>query len=111
VVYLGVGSLLWPILAVSVLITFYRLLVGRLALNEKKLSIITLLSLTPIVFGPLDWYYVYALPFLYLNFAYLLWRIKKNKLLIMATVIGIQILHCFLSLFGILHPAKIFLTI
>jgi hypothetical protein len=79
IVGVGAGSILWYAALPSLLINTYWALTGRLSRAEVTAVVAGWASLTTILPGPIDWYYVNALPTLYANVALLLGRLIKGR--------------------------------
>jgi uncharacterized membrane protein len=79
VVGLGMGSPLWYLLFPALLYTTYLALTNRLDRVGIVAVISSWFSLLNIVAGPIDWYYINVLPYLYMNFAVALKSIFKSR--------------------------------
>jgi uncharacterized membrane protein len=79
VVGLGMGSPLWYLLLPALLYTTYLALTNRLDRIGIVAVISSWFSLLNIVAGPIDWYYINVLPYLYMNFAVALRSIFKSR--------------------------------
>jgi hypothetical protein len=104
IVGVGVGSVLWYAALPSLPINTYWALAGQLSQAEVTAVVAGWASLTTILPGPIDWYYVNALPILYLNVALLLGRLIKGRLVtVVVTSLTIaQAVITLLTLTGIL---------
>ncbi|MEM2025638.1 MAG: hypothetical protein QXW94_05040, partial [Desulfurococcaceae archaeon] len=67
VVGIGLGSFLWYLFIPSLLYTTYLALTRASDQELSAVVALSWLSLINVLAGPLDWYYVNVLPFLYLN--------------------------------------------
>lgn len=79
VVGVGLGSILWYATLPSLLINAYWAMVRRLNSAENLVTLAGWLSLATILPGPHDWYYINALPALYLNVALTLSRLVRGR--------------------------------
>jgi len=79
IVGVGAGSILWYVMLPSLLINTYWALTERLSRAEVTAVVAGWASLTTILPGPIDWYYVNALPTLYANVALLLGRLIRGE--------------------------------
>lgn len=75
----GLGSVLWYAALPSLLINAYWMLTGRLNWLEVVAVVAGWASLTTILPGPIDWYYVNALPLLYINVALTVSRLARGR--------------------------------
>ncbi|MEM2229342.1 MAG: glycosyltransferase family 39 protein [Ignisphaera sp.] len=108
VVGVGMGSIVWYLFIPLLLYTTYLVLVGRdlglcsgISTSFSGFVMFSWLSLLNIVAGPIDWYYVYVLPFLYINTVVALERIARKKTrLVIALVISIQFITFIATILG-----------
>lgn len=101
VLYVGVGGILWYTFVPSLLIYLWKGLTSGLQRSRFILLAITLASLANILFGPLDWYFIYLIPFMYFIITDLvLTSVKYGRKMIMLLVLiqGVQFLLVVLDL-------------
>ena len=110
IVGVGAGSILWYVMLPSLLINTYWALTERLSRAEVTAVVAGWASLTTILPGPIDWYYVIALPTLYANVALLLGHLIKGRWVRVAVVslTTTQVIVTLLTLTGFL-PWRIIL--
>ncbi|MFN3268427.1 MAG: phospholipid carrier-dependent glycosyltransferase [Zestosphaera sp.] len=101
---LGLGSVLWYVMFPSLLINTYRVLTRESGFSEVLTCLAGWVSLTTILPGPLDWYYVNALPLLYANVALLIKYLTRNRECLLKYItsglVGTQSLITLLTLTG-----------
>ncbi len=91
----GVPSMLWPILFPTYLLVVKARLEGGRFRELDPLIVVTSTSLLNLLNGPLDWYYIYVIPFLYIiTITYILSH-RKGKY-IAALLLLAQFIHCLL---------------
>ncbi|GEM_PF-932528 len=101
----GVPSVLWPILfPVYLLVIKTRLERGRFR-ELDPLIIITSTSLLNLLNGPLDWYYVYVIPFLYIVAVYYVLSYQRGRYIAMALLL-VQLIQCLLFFSGLIPYAE-----
>ncbi|MEM3142623.1 MAG: phospholipid carrier-dependent glycosyltransferase [Zestosphaera sp.] len=101
---LGLGSVFWYVMLPSLLINTYCVLARESGFSESLVCLAGWVSLTTILPGPLDWYYVNALPLLYANVALLIKHLMGSreyflKHLVLSSVV-VQFLVTSLTLAG-----------
>lgn len=101
---LGLGSVLWYVMLPSLLINTYYVLTRESGFSEGLVCLAGWVSLITILPGPLDWYYVNALPLLYANVTLLVKRLLRgHESLLKYLVVGLsgaQLLVTLLTLAG-----------
>jgi len=107
---LGLGSILWYLMFPSLLINSYHVLTVRSGFKELLVCLAGWVSLTTILPGPLDWYYVNSLPALYVNTSltikYLVGGRERLLKPLITCLLGAQILITGLTYSGVI-PYKI----
>ena len=97
---IGIPSVLWPLLFPAYMLTVKSRLEKGKFKNIDPITIIATTSLFNVLNGPLDWYYLYVIPFLYpIMIIYVLSFSKKGRRLIQA-MLFIQIIQCILFFTG-----------
>ncbi len=103
---LGLGSILWYLMFPSLLINSYYILTGRSGFGEFLACLAGWVSLTTILPGPLDWYYVNSLPILYANITLMIKRLVSGREYFLKSLItcllGAQILITGLTYSGVI---------
>jgi hypothetical protein len=92
VVYTGGGSPLWYILLPSLIYATYLVLTSKASRGLNLSVFLSWLSLLNVLAGPIDWYYVNALPFLYMTLVILIQQITPRHykwILLLLTAIHI----------------------
>jgi len=111
IIYVGGGSPLWYLLLPSLLYATY-LVLTRKATNGLKISVLlSWFSMFNVAAGPLDWYYVNTLPFLYATLVLLIKHVAASRykwVLLGLTII--QIASFTLTITGLI-PFRIVLSI
>jgi hypothetical protein len=107
VVGLGMGSPLWYLLFPALLYTTYLALTNRLDRVGIVAVISSWFSLLNIVAGPIDWYYINVLPYLYMNFAVALKSIFKSRYEAVGIAIAVLCSAMFLATVFNVVPFKI----
>ncbi len=106
IVGIGLGSLLWYVTLPSLLINTYWALTGRLSSVGDVVTLAGWVSLATVLPGPIDWYYVNALPALYLNVALTVSRLVRDEsrsgLAVVASLTLAQALVTLLTLFSVI---------
>ncbi|MEM1900060.1 MAG: phospholipid carrier-dependent glycosyltransferase [Zestosphaera sp.] len=111
---LGLGSVFWYVMLPSLLINTYYVLARESGFSESLVCLAGWVSLTTILPGPLDWYYVNALPLLYANVALLVKHLMRSreyflKHLVLSSVV-VQFLVTSLTLAGFIpYRIEVFL--
>ncbi len=103
---LGLGSVFWYVMLPSLMINTYRVLTRKPGFSEVFACVAGWVSLTTILPGPLDWYYVNALPLLYANVALLIKNLTRNRedilKYLVPGLVGVQSLITLLTLTGLI---------
>jgi predicted membrane-bound dolichyl-phosphate-mannose-protein mannosyltransferase len=107
VVGLGMGSPLWYLLFPALLYTTYLALTNRLDRVGIVAVISSWFSLLNIVAGPIDWYYINVLPYLYMNFAVALRSISRSRYEAVGIAIAVLCSAMFLATVFNVIPFKI----
>jgi len=92
VVYTGGGSPLWYILLPSLIYATYLVLTSKASRGLNLSVFLSWLSLLNVLAGPIDWYYVNTLPFLYMTLVILIQQITPRHykwILLLLTAIHI----------------------
>ncbi|MGC8975739.1 MAG: hypothetical protein ACP5KB_06060 [Thermoprotei archaeon] len=76
---LGSGSVLWYLMIPSLIVNTYYVLSREPGFSEVIVCLAGWVSLTTVLPGPLDWYYVNTLPLMYANVALLTKHLTKNR--------------------------------
>jgi 4-amino-4-deoxy-L-arabinose transferase-like glycosyltransferase len=103
IVYTGAGSVLWHLLLPTLLYATYKALTSSIERGLRTLVLLSWASLVNIVAGPLDWYYINALPYLYATTSVLLAGAssRKHGVVMRAILVVTQIVHFSLVVAGI----------
>jgi len=103
IVYTGAGSVLWHLLLPTLLYATYKALTSPVERGLKTLVLLSWTSLVNIVAGPLDWYYINALPYLYATTSVLLAGAssKKHGAVMRAVLVVTQVVHLSLVVLGV----------
>jgi multisubunit Na+/H+ antiporter MnhG subunit len=103
VVYTGAGSVLWHLLLPTLLYATYKALTSPVERGLKTLVLLSWASLVNILAGPLDWYYVNALPYLYATTSVLLAGASSRRYgaVMGAVLVVTQVAHFFLVVLGV----------
>lgn len=107
VFYAGGGSPLWHLLFPSLLYATYLVLVERAGNKLGELVALAWLSLLNVVAGPLDWYFINTLPFLYTTLVLLIYYKAPSRYKQVLT--GLATLHIASFIFTVLEmiPFKV----
>ncbi|MEO3993331.1 MAG: hypothetical protein QN229_03350 [Desulfurococcaceae archaeon TW002] len=101
---LGLGSMFWYVMFPSLLINTYIVLTRESRFSEGLVCLAGWVSLTTILTGPLDWYYVNTLPLLYTNVALLIKHLTRGREYLLKYVvtglISVQFLITLLTITG-----------
>lgn len=107
-VFVGGGSVLWYLLFPALLYNTYKVLTGS---NSSKflytVVLMSWLSLLNIVAGPLDWYYINVLPYLYLNLCLALQGLSGRRFRFVAIALALIQVSVFLATVFNLIPFKV----
>ena len=103
IVYTGAGSVLWHLLLPTLLYATYKALTSPVERGLKTLVLLSWASLVNIVAGPLDWYYINALPYLYATTSVLLAGAssRKHDAFMRAVLVATQVAHFSLVVLGV----------
>ncbi len=110
VIYVGLGGLSWYGFMPSLLVLAKKGLEGNLSESENILILTAFLSLINVLYGPLDWYYIYTLPFLYFSLVDVLLKAGRKGEVALLALLLMQLTQLTLILAGLI-PWKISLVI
>jgi hypothetical protein len=79
IIYVGGGSPLWYLLLPSLLYATYLVLTRKATTGLRIIVLLSWLSLFNVAAGPLDWYYVNTLPFLYATLVLLIKHVAASR--------------------------------
>jgi hypothetical protein len=79
IIYVGGGSPLWYLLLPSLLYATYLVLTRKATTGLKIIVLLSWLSMFNVAAGPLDWYYVNTLPFLYATLVLLIKHVAASR--------------------------------
>ena len=102
ILYIGLGGIAWYLLFPSFLAYLWRGLANRLDSLRVFILIAAGLSLINVLYGPIDWYYVYTLPFLYFIMSDLILSSFKYGHTIVIAILVAQTAQFILSLLGLI---------
>jgi len=102
---IGVPSILWPVLFPLFLIALRDRLMKGVLKELDPIIIIAATSMINLLNGPLDWYYVYVIPFLYVITVRRVLLHRKGKLVITVMTL-IQVIQSILFFSGVIPYAK-----
>jgi len=110
VFYTGGGSPLWHLLFPSLLYATYLVLAGRAGNKLGEIVVLAWLSLLNVVAGPLDWYFINTLPFLYTTLVLLVYHSVPSRY--RWVLMGLALIHIVSFVFTVLGviPFKTVLT-
>ncbi len=99
IIYAGLTGISWYLLFPSYLFYLWRGLSGKLCKFRVLILAIASLTLINLLYGELDWYYIYVIPFLYfiLSDIFLISFGNKGKLILVIVVVA-QFLQLLLAL-------------
>ena len=102
---IGVPSILWPILfPIYLLVLKARLEKGRFR-ELDPLIVVASTSLFNLLNGPLDWYYIYVVPFLYIITIAYISSYRKGRYIV-ALLLLTQFIHCLLFFLKVIPYAN-----
>ena len=98
IINIGAGSIVWYILLPLLLYATYKALVKPGESVLRVLVLFSWFSLVNILAGPIDWYYVNCLPFLYATTSTLLYRVLsvKNFKITILVLVTVQVVFYYL---------------
>jgi len=111
VVYTGGGSPLWYILIPSLIYATYLVLTNKGSRGLNLSVFLSWLSLLNVLAGPIDWYYVNTLPFLYMTLVILIQQITpRHYKWILLLLTAIHIASFTLTTLGLIPFRVVFVT-
>jgi predicted membrane-bound dolichyl-phosphate-mannose-protein mannosyltransferase len=109
VLYIGGGSPLWYALLPSLLYATYLVLTNRGSRGLDLSVLLSWLSLFNVLAGPIDWYYVNTLPFLYMTLAILIQQMTPRRYKwILLSLIAVHIASFTLTTLGVIPFRVVF---
>jgi len=111
VVYTGGGSPLWYTLLPGLIYATYLVLTSKGSRGLILSVFLSWLSLLNVLAGPIDWYYVYTLPFLYMTLVILIQQITpRHYKWILLLLTAIHIASFTLTTLGLIPFRVVFVT-